>query len=374
MAETAPNAIPTVVVVGPFPPYKGGIAQHTAQLANGLSGRTHVRRLGWIDQYPALLYGRPQVDSSAGATASVENLLRWWNPFTWIRAGRELRSVDLAILPWVSPVHALTFLTMMTVARSTPVLVHVHNAAPHEPIPFSAFFLRQVLKRSKGMICHGQAIANEVAELGADLETRVVPHAPDLDVAVTSLPPRPPIELLFAGTIRGYKGLDLLLEALVILDRPDINITIAGEVWDEAARPTNAQLTSVPGSVRTHLSYVSDDHLCELLESCHALVAPYRSASQSGIVALATAAGRPAVVTPVGALPEAIEDGVNGIVATRPDDARSLAEAIDRLIVDLDSLALGAAAAISTWDDYAVEALELAEVGDLTNPVHAPMD
>ena len=206
------------------------------------------------------------------------------------------------------------------------------------------------------MICHGQSIADEVAELGVDVDIRVVSHPPDLDVEWTALPEGGPLELLFAGTIREYKGLDLLLEALAILGRDDINLTIAGEVWNESARPSAEALARVPGRVVTEFGYVSDARLVEHLTACHALVAPYRSASQSGIVSLATAAGRPSLVTPVGSLAEAVEHGSNGVVASSVTPS-AIAEGINYLSQNMGRMAAGTLESQCSWDDYAREVL-----------------
>jgi glycosyltransferase involved in cell wall biosynthesis len=66
---------------------------------------------------------------------------------------------------------------------------------------------------------------------------------------------------------------------------------------------------------------------------------PYRSASQSGVVQLSFAYGRPVIATRVGGLPAAVEDGVDGILCE--PDAAALAAAIERMARDHDELASG---------------------------------
>src|SRR5690606_663998 len=65
-SRSACHRLPSVrvAVVGPFHPYKGGIAQHTTTLAHRLSERGHALELiGWRRQYPKLLYpGQLTVD------------------------------------------------------------------------------------------------------------------------------------------------------------------------------------------------------------------------------------------------------------------------------------------------------------------------
>ena len=61
------------------------------------------------------------------------------------------------------------------------------------------------------------------------------------------------------------------------------------------------------------------------------VAAPYRQASQSGVVHLAYSFGRPVVATRVGGLEASVEDGVTGALAA-PRDAGSLAAALRRAL------------------------------------------
>ena len=65
----------------------------------------------------------------------------------------------------------------------------------------------------------------------------------------------------------------------------------------------------------------------------HLMVLPYREASQSGVMALAEAAGVPVVGTPTGALVEQIAPGVNGLIADAVD-GKALAYSIRRFLDD----------------------------------------
>jgi glycosyltransferase involved in cell wall biosynthesis len=65
------------------------------------------------------------------------------------------------------------------------------------------------------------------------------------------------------------------------------------------------------------------------------VVLPYVQASQSGVVPIAYAFGKPVVATTVGGLPDAIEDGVTGILVP-PADESALADAVTRILLDAD--------------------------------------
>ena len=79
--------------------------------------------------------------------------------------------------------------------------------------------------------------------------------------------------------------------------------------------------------------FVSIERRGELFAAADVVVLPYIEASQSGVIPLAYAAGKPVVVTAVGGLPEAVEDGRTGLVVA-PRDERALADAVVRLLDD----------------------------------------
>jgi glycosyltransferase involved in cell wall biosynthesis len=80
------------------------------------------------------------------------------------------------------------------------------------------------------------------------------------------------------------------------------------------------------------------------------VVLPYREASQSGVVPLAFANGRPVIATDVGALGEAVEDGVNGLLVESAT-VEGLRDAIVRLFTEPGLLTTLAGGAQETADE-----------------------
>lgn len=70
----------------------------------------------------------------------------------------------------------------------------------------------------------------------------------------------------------------------------------------------------------------------------------------------AMAAGKPAIVTPVGGIPTLVKDEQNGLLVT-PGDEDAIAKALDRLLADTSLREqLGRAARESIQRDYSIEA------------------
>lgn len=350
-----------VAYVGPVPPYRGGISQHGARLTEALAEAGHdVVIHSWAAQYPRRLYPGEQRDPDAEPLEGARFSLRWWSPGGWWSAGRSARRADLLVFPWVTPFQAVAYRVMLAGASPTPGVVVVHNPVPHERRPFDELLTRLVLRRARGAVVHSKTGVPILSALAPSLRVVPVPQPPNLDVNASPLPPGPPYRLLFFGYVRPYKGLDVALEALALLLRrgAPVRMTVAGPFWEpvEAWRARIAEL-GIQDAVDLDPRYLADSEIDPLLSAHHLVLAPYRSATQSGIVPVAHAAGRPVVATEVGGLPERVREGVTGTLAA-PGDPEAFAAAVERALADLPVLAAGAREDAAAWDDVVHAVIE----------------
>ena len=141
----------------------------------------------------------------------------------------------------------------------------------------------------------------------------------------SGLEPTPPSgrTILFFGLIREYKGLDVLLRALA--EVPDARLVVAGDPLDpvEPLQRLAAGL-GLADRVEWRLGFLPDEQIPPLMAEATLVALPYRKIDSSGVLATALGHGRPAVVTDVGGLPDAIRDfGAGRVVAARrPAGAR----------------------------------------------------
>jgi glycosyltransferase involved in cell wall biosynthesis len=353
-----------ITYVGPVPPIRGGIAQHGANLVRALREQgCAVEVVSWRSQYPAFLFKGQQADTRGAGADGVRFALRWWDPLSWILAGRAAARSDLVVFPWVTPVHAIHTRVILAAAGRTPAVAIVHNPRPHEPLPFDRALLRMVLSRVRGAVVHSKAMMADLAMLAPIPHVLSVAHPANFELAPAPMPPRPPLRLLFLGYVRPYKGVDVALEGLRLLARRgvDARLTVAGEFW-EPVEVFEARVRELGLADRVELrpGDVPDEELAGLLAGHHVLVAPYVSATQSGVAPLALAAGRPVVATAVGGLPEIVREGHNGALAP-PSDAGALADAIERVARSLEELGRGARASSASWAEVARAVLAAAQ-------------
>lgn len=347
--------------VGPVPPLRGGISQHGARLVEALTAAGHdVQVLSWAHQYPRVLYPGHERDPEAARLPGARYFLRWWSPWSWWRAGRAARAGELLVFPWVTPLQAAAYRVILAASR-VPAVAIVHNPLPHERRPFDLPLTRWVLGRARATVVHATTCRAELGWMLPRQRVVYVPMPTMLPLEPTELPPAPPYRLLFFGFVRPYKGLDVALEAMVelVAHGLPVRMTVAGEFWGPVEPWQRTVAAAGLGKVvDLRPGYVSDAMVAELMASHHLVVASYRSATQSGIVPVAYAAGRPIVATTVGGLAEQVIEGETGALAP-PDDAKALAAAVERALAALDTLAAGARAHRTSWAEVAAVVTDL---------------
>lgn len=220
-------------------------------------------------------------------------------------------------------------------AFRVPVVLHYHGHVSAEMVRARGRLRRPVLRLAARLAAANVAL-NEpsLAYLRALVgerhgRTLALPNFYD----ERSAPPRPPeprregepARVAYAGILKRAKGAPVALEVARRL--PDTAFEFFGPVADELAELARG----APPNVRLH-GEVDHASLVDRLRSCHALLFPSASEGFPYAVLEAMAVGLPVVATPVGAIPEMIEEGRGG--SLRPADAGALAEALRALLGD----------------------------------------
>ncbi len=210
-----------------------------------------------------------------------------------------------------SPVFALRNIGFLAAMRSAHVLV-----APSR-------FLADII------IAHG-APADRVHVLAP-----AVPRAARMaDMASDPFVTR----LVFAGDLREAKGADLCIEALRLLDRPEVALEVHGGSAPPPAPAEHAfeeRLRTLAQGTRTEFfGRYQDLDMMQFLDGAAALVVPSRVRETFSRTAnRALQLGVPVIAANHGALPEYVTEGVNGALF-EPGDAASLAAAMGRIAQD----------------------------------------
>lgn len=230
---------------------------------------------------------------------------------------------------------ALPFLAQL------PVVMTIHDPVNHsgqdaKRLRFSRFRLYRAIVRGRvdRVITHGRALVNAVEAGTPRLRGRVdsIPHGPLGPTGDLPLPVPPRLHsFLFFGRIHEYKGLRYFVAAIQQMHRSGLPVrgVIAGRGSDlKANLPLIAE---TPSAFVVDERYIDETEMRRLFSETTAAVIPYVDGTQSGVAAMAIGSGRPVVGSRVGAIPELVRHGVNGLLV-EPRDVEQLVYALSSLL------------------------------------------
>lgn len=325
------------VIVGPTVPFKGGVSQHTTELARRLSSEgADVMLLSWRRQYPQRLYpGTLEPDEPDDEPFhNTDRALSWNRPDSWVRAGFRLRkqrslNVFVGVTPFQYPIYLIMLFVAGKATRRRTVVI-AHNVIPHEASRFDTFLTKLLFRSVVGVLTHSPDEQQRAEDLGANAKYSPLPFF--FPGKVWRREPREPTrDLLFLGFVRPYKGLDLLFEAIAKID-PPVRLTVAGEFWEPEEKYVElAERLKISDQVTLHNRYVSTQEMVDLLHQHDALVLPYRSATGTQQHLIANACGVPVVATPVGSFREQVSL-TNGNIVVESADVKSIENGLNQLL------------------------------------------
>lgn len=338
-----------IAYLSTFYPFRGGIAQYNAALFRQFEKEHSIMAFTFTRQYPDLLFpGKSQYVESGDVADKIESIrvLDSINPFNWGVAARKIMDFhpDLLLMKFWMPFFgpSLTSVANKLRKNGTKIISILDNVMPHEKRPGDIFFTRRFLNANDGFIAMSNTVKNDLLKLkpGAVFNFHAHPlydhFGAKLDKAEARQTlgiPEDKKVLLFFGFIRGYKGLDVLLNALKLLDESFI-VLVAGEVYgsfDEYDRIIAEN--NLGERVIRHIKYIGDNEVPAYFSASDVCVLPYKSATQSGIIGITYHFDLPVIATDTGSLREMVEPYGAGMIIDKAEPAM-LSEAINKYFND----------------------------------------
>lgn len=341
------NARKKIVILGSAHPLRGGgIATFNERLAKAFMQEGHeVQIISFSLQYPNFLFpGTSQYTTEpAPADLIIHSLINSINPFNWFKVGNQIKKMqpDLVVvrywLPFMGPCLG-TILRRIKKNKTTQIVCIADNIIPHEPKPGDQLFTRYFVKPVDSFITMSEKVKEDLLVFAPNKPIVFIPHplydnfgekiSKDLARKHLNIETDAKI-ILFFGFIRKYKGLDILLDSIKILQQsnPTLKLLIAGEFYDdEKSYKEQIDKLGIEQQLILRTNFINDNEVKYYLCASDVIVQPYRSATQSGVTPLAYHFEIPMIVTNVGGLAALVPDNKVGLIAE--PNAASIAEKI----------------------------------------------
>ena len=236
---------------------------------------------------------------------------------------------DAIYLPMIS----LNARKILRGLKDIQIVTTIHDYTQHPGMEniFTKYIFDRIQKQSNKFVVLTKKYAPLLISKYS-LNNNKVKHIPHANFTYYNKENKKPIfdslhnNILFFGRITKYKGLHLLIDAMVEIIKiiPNLKLTIVGrgDIDEHYVRIINENQKNII----LKDGWLPDDKVWQEFEDADMTILPYIEASQSGVAALSYSCGRTVIATNVGGLPEQVLPG-HGIIVPS-NDVKTLVDTI----------------------------------------------
>ncbi|HPI86455.1 MAG TPA: glycosyltransferase [Bacteroidales bacterium] len=257
-----------IVVYGPGPRFKGGIANYNTSLAKALDKLdvAEIYIISWTQQYPAII-PRDFIDRSSksdlleGTKIKVNYITNYNNPFSWNKTVKLIREINpkMVIFQWAIAIQGLPMgyiAKKLKKIKGLEVVFDLHFVIQKEGSKIDKIFTRMGIRHADSYVVHAYKTFDELKKLFPAVGFKLIDPGnrtegmgkrvvklfhpvydmfkPDPDFDVEEEKRRLGLKknvFLFFGFIRKYKGLHDVIRAFAKIagQRDDVSLLIVGE-------------------------------------------------------------------------------------------------------------------------------------------------
>ena len=210
-------------------------------------------------------------------------------------------------------------------------------------------YFRRLLSLPEFVLCPSKYVADYFQAFAGGARdgrtpVRAVPNGIRVERAAPSPGEKPTpadrgcLNLAFLGSVVPHKGIHVILDAVELAGLPAVRLDVLGPGDPHYAKDLRERGSTIPGLTLDFRGAYEPAELAGLLADVDCVIAPSQWPETFLLVTReAMAHGVPIIVTRLGALPDAVSEGVNGLTFDhdRPDQ---LAAQLKRLAEDADLL------------------------------------
>ena len=257
-----------IIVFGPGPKFKGGIANYTLSLAKSLNNveNTEVHIVSWTQQYPFFI-PRDFIDKSSksdpleGTGIKAHYVTNYNNPFSWNSTVNLIKKInpEIIVIQWAIAIQGLPLgyiAKRLKKKHKCEVIFDLHVVAQKEPSKVDKSLIKYGLINADTYIVHSYKTLDELKQIfpyaeyyvdetgkrSSGINRTVIKlyhpiydmFKPDPNFNINEVKKELNLKkyvFLFFGFIREYKGLHNVIKAFAQLSkkRDDVSLLIVGE-------------------------------------------------------------------------------------------------------------------------------------------------
>ena len=293
------------------------------------------RRAGLFERFP-ILYLATHADGDM--LGKLRMCASAWARHAGMLLGKKVALVHVHVASDASFWRKSLFL-FPTYLCGVPTIVHLHGAEfsrfyERDCGPAARWVVRRVFERADRVVVLSDAWQDWLSQVVRGAHIRSI-NNPVQVPPLAGFTQREPATVLCLGRLGKRKGTyDLLHAVSRLLPRhPGLTLLLGGDGEQEQVR-AEAERLGMSARVEV-LGWVGPEHKAALLRRAALYALPSYAEGLPMSVLEAMAAGLPIVSTPVGGIPEIIDDGIEGMLV-EPGDVAALANAIDVLLRDAE--------------------------------------
>ena len=323
------KTIDSISLFGTLPPIKG-ISEYCIEQANCLSKKFKVEFNSFSEIYPEFLYPGGTKEYSKvfsikeNANLKIKRNLFWYNPFSWIYVGLTNQGDLVHINWWIYILFPVFFtIAILSKIRRKKVILTLHNVTAHESNFLDRFFSLIMYRVADILLVHTEGNKETlIRKFKMDKnKIHLIPYGPlnfykTKNILQSEAKKYLGLEeknkvILFFGTIRKYKGLDILIKAFAQVTKTvsEARLIIAGKNWVSWSPYQDLIIKlNLLDKVILHIKYIRTDEVQYYFTAADVVILPYTCSDfQSGVAKIAEAFGKP-VIASFKQLPQLIEN------------------------------------------------------------------
>ena len=309
-----------ILLIGPFPPLRGGISDFNNELYKQLKKRNSIHLLTFSILYPTFLFpGKNQFFDNI-KNSNIEKI-NPYNPLSYYKTYRFIKKIkpDLIITTHWNPIFSISYSLINRFSSKNIIKSGIlHNIYSHEKNIFENIFLNFYLNSLDKLITLSDYTSKQIQKKNINCKSLFHP-IPELNQNLSDrnkilkekkLDPNKKY-LLHFGLIRKYKGLDLLIKSLKKAIEKDnmIHLIIAGEFYDDIKKYEELILKlKLKNNITIENKFIKTENIYKWFSAADFIMQTNTSATQSGVSSLSIYFEKIMITTAAGGINETLNE------------------------------------------------------------------